>query len=112
MQKFKFLSILMLVVMLATSCSLVDKIKQKLSSKKETEEKKETTTENKEETKEVTSGADLEFYNKYIEVSNKIQEAGNGVYKDYINEVPDPKSVSKNSLIIAVSFSLSADNLE
>lgn len=112
MPKFKFLSVLVFTFILALSCSLVDKLKEKISSNKESEDKKEITTEDKEETKEITSTADLEFYNKYIEVSNKIQEAGGKVYKDYVNDVPDPKSISKGSFIIAVSFSLSADNLE
>jgi hypothetical protein len=71
---------------------MVDKLKEKLGSKDKGSDTKEETT--KEETKEVTSTADLEFYNKYIAVSNKVQDAGEKVYKDYINDVP-PKSITK-----------------
>ena len=111
MSKYRFISALIVVFFLITSCSMIDKLKEKLSSKDENKDKKEETT-TKEETKEVTSGADLEFYNKYIGVSNKVQEAGEKVYKDYVSDIPDPKSISKSSFIVAVSFKLSADNLE
>lgn len=109
MNKIKFISALLITVILVTSCSIVDKLKEKLGSKDSGDKKEETT---KEETKEVTSTADLEFYNKYIEVSNKVQDAGEKVYKDYKSSIPEPKSISKNDFIIAVSFKLSADNLE
>lgn len=99
---------LILIFFLITSCSTVDKLKEKLSSDK-SDTKEETT---KEETKEVTSTADIEFYNKYIEVTNKIQDAGEKVYKNYLSDIPEPKSLSKSSLVIAVSFGLSVDDLE
>lgn len=110
MRKYRFLTALVIAAFLVTSCSLVDKIKEKISSKDKGTDKKEET--KKEETKEVTSTADLEFYNKYIAVSNKIQESGEKVYKDYISDVPAAGSLSKSSFVIAVSFKLSADNLE
>ncbi len=110
MSKYRFISALIILAIMVTSCSFVDKLKEKISSKDNDKDKKEET--KKEETKEVTSGADLEFYNKYIEVSNKVQDAGEKVYKDYLNDVPAPKSLSKSSFVIAVSFKLSADNLE
>ncbi len=110
MSKFKLLSVLLFVFFIITGCSMVDKLKEKLSSKDDNGDKKEE--KKKEETKEVTSGADLKFYNNYIDVSNKIQEAGDKVFKDYISEIPAPKSLSKNSFIVAVSFSLSVGNLE
>ncbi len=109
MNKFKFTIAIVLIGFIITSCSFVDKLKEKLSSK-DSEDKKEETS--KEETKEVTSTSDLEFYNKYIVVSNKVQEAGDKVYKDYISNIPEPKSISKTTFIIAVSFKLSTDNLE
>lgn len=110
MHKFRFISALVVLFFIITSCSMVDKLKEKLGSKdKESDSKEETT---KEETKEVTSTADLEFYNKYIVVSNKVQEAGEKVYKDYISDIPAPKSITRSSFIMAVSFKLSADNLE
>jgi hypothetical protein len=109
MLRVKFVTVLALTLFLAVSCSMVDKLKEKINSSKE----KETTTENtKEQTKEVTSGDDIAFYNKYIEVSNKIQEAGDKVQKDYLQDVPDPKSITKSSFIMAVSLSFSVGNLE
>jgi hypothetical protein len=109
MNKFKSISILSLAILFFFSCSTLDKLKEKFNSKKD---KETTTEETKEETKEVTSGADLQFYNKYIEVSNKIQDAGEKVYKDYISDIPEPKSISKSSFILAVSLKFSVDNLE
>lgn len=110
MSEYRFISAMIIAVLLFTSCSFVDKLKEKLSSNDNGKDKKEEI--KKEETKEVTSGADLEFYNKYIEVSNKVQEAGEKVYKDYMSDIPAPKSLSKSSFLVAVSFKLSADNLE
>ena len=110
MYKFKFISGLVIAGLLVTSCSMVDKLKEKISSKdKESTSKEET---KNEETKEVTSTADLEFYNKYIEVSNKVQDAGEKVYKDYVTDVPAAASITKGSFIMAISFKLSTDNLE
>lgn len=109
MFKIKFISGLVITVLLVTSCSMVDKLKEKISSKDKESSKEET---KKEETKEVTSTADLEFYNKYIEVSNKVQDAGEKLYKDYMSDIPEPKSITKGSFIMSVSFKLSADNLE
>ncbi len=110
MSKYRFITAIVITFLLVTSCSFVDKLKEKISSKDDSKDKKEET--KKEETKEVTSTADLAFYNKYIEVSNKIQDAGEKVYKDYISDVPAPKSLSKSSFVMAISFKLSADNLE
>ena len=110
MQKYRFISALVVMFFIVTSCSMVDKLKEKLGSKDKGSDTKEETT--KEETKEVTSTADLAFYNKYIEVSNKVQDAGEKVYKDYISDVPAPKSITKSSFVMAISFKLSADNLE
>lgn len=110
MSKYRFFISLIITAILITSCSTLDKLKEKLGSKDEGKDKKEET--KKEETKEVTAGADLEFYNKYIEVSNKVQDAGEKVYKDYVNDIPSPKSLGKSSFVIAVSFKLSSDNLE
>ena len=109
MNKFRFITALIITGILVTSCSTLDKLKEKLGSKDKEDKKEET---KKEENKEVTSTADLEFYNKYIEVSNKVQEAGEKVYKDYIGDIPDPNSLGKTTFIVAVSFKLSSDNLE
>ncbi len=110
MQYMRFIASLFIAVLIVTSCSLTDKLKEKLSSDKDKGDTKEET--KTEETKEVTSASDLEFYNKYIDVSNKIQEAGDKVYKDYISDIPEPGSISKSSFILAVSLGISVDNLE
>ncbi|MBZ0201775.1 MAG: DUF3829 domain-containing protein [Ignavibacteria bacterium] len=109
MRLTKLISLFVLIFFLVTSCSTIDKLKEKISSDKNGDTKEDT---KKEETKEVTSTDDLAFYNKYIDVSNKIQEAGEKVQKDYYNDIPDPKSISKSSFIMAVSMGLSVDNLE
>jgi len=104
-----FITALFLII----SCSTFNKLKEKLSSKKDSETTEQTIgEETKEETREETSAEDLAFYNKYIEVSNKIQDAGEDVYKDYIGDVPDPKSINKGSFIIAVRLSFSVGSLE
>jgi hypothetical protein len=105
----KLIWVLAVIFILSTSCSLYNKMKEKLSSEKKEDSKEKTTGG---ETKELTAGDDVTFYNKYIDVLNKIQEAGDKVNKDYISEIPEPKSITKNSLIIAVSLSLSVNNLE
>ncbi len=108
MHHIKFLSALIIIFFLVTSCSMVDKLKEKISSTKDKETDKEKT----KETKEVTSTDDIAFYNKYISVSNKIQESGDKVQKNYLQDIPDPKSITKSSFIMAVSFSLSVGDLE
>ena len=108
MRYLKIFSLLLTVILAVTSCSFVDKLKEKISSGKE--DKKEET--KKEETKEVTKTADLQFYNKYIDVSNKIQDAGDKLYKDYNSDIPSAGSLSKSTFLVAVSFKLSVDNLE
>ena len=110
MTQIKSISMPVLIFFLITSCSTIDKLKEKISSDKESGDKKEDT--KREDTKEVTSTDDLAFYNKYIDVSNKIQEAAEKVQKDYYSDIPEPKSISKSSFIMAVSFGLSVDNLE
>jgi len=108
-KKFIYILAFFVAIFLIISCSSFNKLKEKLSSKKDTETTEQTV---KEETKEVTSTDDIAFYNKYIEVSNKIQEAGDKVYKDYVNDIPEPKSITKVSFILAVSLSFSVSNLE
>lgn len=105
--KLKFFFAIITFFFIIVSCSMVDKLKEKIGSKdSDSKENK------KEDTKEVTSTADLEFYNEYIGVSNKIQESGEKVYKDYVANIPEPKDLPKASYVIAVAFSLSVDNLD
>lgn len=108
MNSSKFIITLLLSFFVFTACSLVDKLKEKISSKKEELTEKEST---KESTKE-NSAENMEFYNKYIGALNKIQDAGDDVYSDYMSNIPEPSSINKNSLIIPVSFQLSVSTLE
>jgi len=102
----KFVVILLVTFFILTGCSMVDKIKEKLNQKSEKK------TDSWEDTKEVTSGDDMTFYNKYIAVMNKLQENGDKVYADYISNIPEPNSITKNSMIIPVSFQISVGSLE
>jgi hypothetical protein len=104
MHTVKFGVILMLSFFVLAGCSIVNKFKEKLSSNKDAG--------TKEITKELTAGSDMNFYNAYIEVMNKIQDPCESIYRDYIRDVPDPGSVSKNSLIIPVGMQVGAQTLE
>jgi hypothetical protein len=110
MNKIKYLFIISFVFFISTSCSLVDKLKEKMSNKDE--KKKEETTENKEKTIETTSGDDLTFYNKYIDVANKISETGDGLHKAYIENIPEPKSVKKGMFLVTVAYDFKVSDLE
>jgi hypothetical protein len=92
--KYKFVYAL-LIFAAVLSCST---IKEKFT--KVTEDAKE---ELKETTKKENSGADLEFYNKYIDASNKLTEAVDNVRKAYLSEIPDPKKITKSSMIFLIS---------
>ena len=111
MNKLRLVLIILFTVMLSTSCSLVDKLKEKFSSKKN-EQKKEETTNGKEKTVENTSSDDLAFYNKYIDVSNKISEAGDGLNKAYYEVIPEPKSVKKGMFLVTIVFDLKVGDLD
>jgi len=110
MKILKFTTLSIIILAFLTSCSLVDRIKEKLASKK---------TDNKESTKEETtektkSGGenDLKFYNAYIDVVNKISAAAEDLQKDYISEVPEPKSLRKSSFVMVVSANIQLSNVE
>lgn len=92
--KYKFVYAI-LICGAVLSCSM---IKDKFN--KVTETAKE---ELKETTKEGSSAADLDFYNKYIDASNKITEAVDNVRKAYLSEIPDPKQVTKSSWIFMIT---------
>ncbi len=95
---------MILSFIILTGCSIVNKLKEKLNAKKEFSGKEETV-------KEVTPEGDMKFYNKYIEVMNKIQDNSENIYTDYIRDVPDPSKVSKNSLIIPVGMQVAVQQL-
>jgi len=102
----KFILILFVSLFILTGCSFVNKIKEKLNNRSEKK------TDSWEEAKEMSTGDDMGFYNKYIVVMNKLQDNGEKVYKDYLSDIPDPESITKNSLIIPVSFQISVGSLE
>lgn len=102
----KFGLILFLSFFILTGCSVVNKIKEKLNPQSDKK------TDNWEETKEVSNVDDMAFYNKYITVMNKLQDNAEKVYKDYLSDIPDPESITKNSLIIPVSFQISVGSFE
>ncbi len=117
MFKLKFISVLALAVFLSTSCSIVDKLKEKLSSKKDSNNREKTVNNddknvsNKEETVNGSEN-DFNFYNKYIDVLNKVSETGDNVYKEYLTEVPNPKSLRKNTMVLALSFQFKVNDME
>jgi hypothetical protein len=102
MNKIKFTALFAVMAFLIFSCSLIDNLKEKLgSSDKKEEEKKEETVE-----QETSSGAtqnDIQYYNKYIDVLNKISEAVERFHKAYLSDVPDPKTIKKESMIFVIS---------
>ena len=104
MSKLKFPGILILSFIILTGCSIVNKLKEKLNSKKEISVKEETAY-------EVTPEGDMKFYNKYIEVMNKIQDKSESIYGDYMRDVPDPSKITKNSLIIPVGMQVAVQQL-
>lgn len=108
MSKAKFTGILFLSIIILTGCSVINKLKEKLSAEKDAPKKEAI----KENTKELTAGSDMKFYNAYIEVMNKVQDPCESIYRDYLRDVPDPESVNKNSLIIPVSMQVGAQTLE
>lgn len=104
MYGLKFTAIIILSLSILGGCSILTKVKEKLTSSKENVPKKEVT-------KDVSSDDDLKFYNKYIEVMNKVQESGENVYKYYMTDIPDPKSITKNSFILPVSLQIYSGTL-
>jgi hypothetical protein len=101
------ITIVLLSAFLFSSCSLFNDLKEKLGGKGgETEEVV------KEETAGTTSQADLLYYNKYIEVVNKISETVEQFHKAYLNDVPEPRTIDKNSMIFVISSDIYANNIE
>lgn len=109
MKILKFTVISLIAFSFLTSCSLVNRLKEKLSQK--SEDKKETTEQTKEQTKSGNEN-DLKFYNAYIDVENKISAAAEDLQKDYISEVPDPKSIRKGSMVFVIGSSVQLNSVE
>jgi hypothetical protein len=95
-------ALLIIAAITLQSCSLIDDIKEKLGGgEKETKEVKEQTVE--ENTYGRPTQNDLNYYNKYVDVLNKISEAVERFHKSYLSDVPDPKSVTKESMIFVIA---------
>jgi hypothetical protein len=109
MKNFKFLSALLALFVLVTSCSY---FKSSTTKSNDESHKIEGETASKEKVLEKTSQADLSFYNKYIEVSNKISETADEINKNFLTTVPDPATISKGSFILVVSLDIYVENLE
>ncbi len=111
MRKINNISLIILSFVLLTSCSLVNRLKERIANKQE--DTKETTTNNEEKEKTKTGNEnDLKFYNAYIDVINKISAAAEDLQKDYINEVPEPKSLRKGSFVMVVGSNLQLNTVE
>jgi len=108
MKNFKFITALLTLLVLLTSCSYF-----KSSTTKSSEESHKIEPEyTKEKTLEKTSQADITFYNKYIDVSNKISETADEINKNFLTTVPDPATISKSALILVVGLDIQVNNLE
>lgn len=105
MNSLKFLYSLATAVILFSGCSFVDTLMKKMDYKN----KKENTVQ---QVKKPSYDDDIKFYNEYTVSVNKLREAGEAVYKDFLRDIPEPGNVSKNSLIISVAFTLSTESLE
>lgn len=116
MNKLKIIFVISFAILVSASCSLIDKMKEKFSSNKENQTKEKTVDgndgDNKEKTTEVTSGDDLAFYNKYIDVSNKLQESGEGIHKSYLENIPSPKNIRKGMILVTVGFDFKVEEAE
>lgn len=116
MNKLKIIFIICFAMLVSTSCSLLDKMKEKFSSNKDNQTKEKTVDkngeDNKEKTTEITSGDDLAFYNKYIDVSNKLQESGEGIHKSYVENIPSPKNIRKGMILVTVGFDFKVEESE
>jgi hypothetical protein len=95
--------------MFIMSCSFIDNLKEKLSGNKTEDNKEEVT---KEVTAESTSENDIQFYNKHIDVLNKISEAVERFHKAYLDDVPAPGTIDKNSMIFVISSDVYLGMLE
>ena len=109
MIKLKYLSCLLVFLMFIMSCSFIDNLKEKFSGNKTEDNKEEVT---KEVTAESTSENDIQFYNKHIDVLNKISEAVERFHKAYLEDVPAPGTIDKNSMIFVISSDVYLGMLE
>ena len=111
MKKVKLLTALIFITAAFQGCSLYDNLKEKLGgSSDENKEVKEQTVE--ENTYGRPTQNDLQYYNKYIDVLNKVSEAVERFRKSYASDVPDPKSVTKESMIFVIASDVYLSQVE
>lgn len=108
MKNFKFITAILTLFVLVTSCSYFKSTTTKNNEDSHKIEGEQT----KEKVLEKTTQADLSFYNKYIEISNKISETADEVNKNFLTTVPDPSTLSKGSFILVVGLDIYVNNLE
>ena len=68
-------------------------LKEKFSEEKE---------ESSKEKEETASPQDIIFYNKYLEVSKNISSAVDIIQKGYLNIIPNPHKINKNSFVFLI----------
>lgn len=72
-------------------------LKEKFSEVKEEIEKEESSKE-----EEAASPQDIIFHNKYLEVSKNISNAVDNIQNGYLNSIPDPQKINKNSFVFLI----------
>lgn len=102
-KKFLLISISVTVVF---GCSLINKVKEELAEEKESVD----LTEEVEKTE--SSAMNLEYYNTYIGILNKLSQSAENVQKAYLQNIPDPKTIKKGTFIMAIMASTYLDFLE
>jgi len=111
MKKVKWLTALISISVAFQGCSLYDNLKEKLEgSSDENKEVKEQTVE--ENTYGRPTQNDLQYYNKYIDVLNKVSEAVERFRKSYTSDVPEPESVTKESMIFVIASDVYLSQVE
>ena len=111
-EKFKFIFIILFTAFFLFSCSGIKTKFDKMFSKDEKENTKTEKNVEKEKTLKVPTSSDLNFYNKYIEVSNNISEKVEELNRSYYSEVPDPATLRANSMVFVISFGINVSSLE
>ncbi len=106
MNNIKFFTSIFVLALVLLSCSYLEK---KFSELKEDTEKEESVNEKSTET---TSLQDIIFYNKYLEISRNLSSSVDNIQKGYLNDVPDPKNVNKNSFILMIGPEIQLSVLE
>ena len=107
MYKIKYFITIIVILFLTASCSILNKLKEKEADQREV-----TVSEEKEKTTDKKSPEDLKFYNTYIDVVNKISQNIEELHKSYLEEVPEPKTLKKNSMVFLIRTNISVGELE